>query len=71
MEVKDGSFNIVFYKPFFSLRVASTCDFPSTNNLEMLDRGGTFLHELVHVPALNGGLQITDGADENNRCYDW
>ena len=67
--IKDGSSNIVFCKPFFSLPAASTCDFPSTNNPDMLDRGGAFLHELIHVPALNGGLEIKDGTD--NDCYDW
>ncbi|KAL8788882.1 MAG: hypothetical protein Q9195_007096 [Heterodermia aff. obscurata] len=70
-QLSDGSVNIVFCKPFFSLPAASTCDFPSTNNQGMIERGGAFLHELIHVPGLNGGLQIGDGADEDNRCYDW
>ncbi|KAI4262400.1 MAG: hypothetical protein L6R42_002422 [Xanthoria sp. 1 TBL-2021] len=62
----DGS-HIIIFSTFFALPKKLTCEFPSFAFHGMLDQGGTFLHELLHVESL-AGVRINDGV---NKCYSW
>ncbi|KAL8671613.1 MAG: hypothetical protein Q9168_003886 [Polycauliona sp. 1 TL-2023] len=66
----DGTHIIVFCSTFFALPEKLTCEYPSVDFRGMLDQGGTFLHELLHVESL-AGVVINDGKDKTHGCYSW
>ncbi|KAL8708686.1 MAG: hypothetical protein Q9225_007566 [Loekoesia sp. 1 TL-2023] len=71
-----GEAIIVLCPSFFLFPVALQCLDPSTvepSHTER-DQGGSFLHELTHIPWISGGLSVLDGFNQDGNsanCYNF